>query len=110
MNSSSSVNLSGCENNTSIISYNNNKLFNHPLELSFDCSNYEQPTKDGLNSDNIGNKMLQAMGWREGKGLGRNQQGITAPIQVSLSLSPRLTRLDPHSRRPCDIQRDSSPW
>lgn len=45
-------------------------------------SNYEQPTKDGLNSDNIGNKMLQAMGWKEGKGLGRNQQGITAPIEV----------------------------
>lgn len=44
--------------------------------------NYEQPTKDGLNSDNIGNKMLQAMGWKEGKGLGRNQQGITAPIEV----------------------------
>ncbi|KAJ3602051.1 hypothetical protein NHX12_029811 [Muraenolepis orangiensis] len=46
--------------------------------------NYEQPTKDGLNSDNIGNKMLQAMGWTEGKGLGRNQQGITAPIQAQL--------------------------
>ncbi|KAJ8258600.1 hypothetical protein COCON_G00176120 [Conger conger] len=46
--------------------------------------NYEQPTKDGLNSDNIGNKMLQAMGWQEGRGLGRRQQGITAPIEASL--------------------------
>ncbi|XP_077053895.1 RNA-binding protein 5 isoform X3 [Siphateles boraxobius] len=46
--------------------------------------NYEQPTKDGLNSDNIGNKMLQAMGWKEGKGLGRNQQGITTPIEAQL--------------------------
>uniref|UniRef100_A0A8C2WEZ2 RNA binding motif protein 5 n=1 Tax=Cyclopterus lumpus TaxID=8103 RepID=A0A8C2WEZ2_CYCLU len=46
--------------------------------------NYEQPTKDGLTSDNIGNKMLQAMGWQEGKGLGRHQQGITAPILASL--------------------------
>ncbi|XP_034536762.1 RNA-binding protein 5-B-like [Notolabrus celidotus] len=46
--------------------------------------NYEQPTKDGLNSDNIGNKMLQAMGWKEGKGLGRNQQGITTPIEAHL--------------------------
>ncbi|XP_055365300.1 RNA-binding protein 5-like [Betta splendens] len=45
---------------------------------------YEQPTKDGLTSDNIGNKMLQAMGWKEGKGLGRNQQGITTPISASL--------------------------
>lgn len=52
------------------------------LMLLFLYSNYEQPTKDGLNSDNIGNKMLQAMGWKEGKGLGRNQQGITAPIEV----------------------------
>nr|XP_046239801.1 RNA-binding protein 5-B-like isoform X2 [Scatophagus argus] len=46
--------------------------------------NYEQPTKDGLPSDNIGSKMLQAMGWQEGKGLGRHQQGITAPISASL--------------------------
>ncbi|XP_056131415.1 RNA-binding protein 5-like [Lampris incognitus] len=46
--------------------------------------NYEQPTKDGLTTDNIGNKMLQAMGWQEGRGLGRHQQGITAPISASL--------------------------
>ncbi|RVE73397.1 hypothetical protein OJAV_G00048970 [Oryzias javanicus] len=46
--------------------------------------NYEQPTKDGLTSDNIGSKMLQAMGWQEGKGLGRHQQGITTPIAASL--------------------------
>uniref|UniRef100_A0A3P9KBY0 RNA binding motif protein 5 n=1 Tax=Oryzias latipes TaxID=8090 RepID=A0A3P9KBY0_ORYLA len=45
--------------------------------------NYEQPTKDGLTSDNIGSKMLQAMGWQEGRGLGRHQQGITTPIAVS---------------------------
>uniref|UniRef100_A0A669B9S2 RNA binding motif protein 5 n=1 Tax=Oreochromis niloticus TaxID=8128 RepID=A0A669B9S2_ORENI len=45
---------------------------------------YKQPTKDGLTSDNIGSKMLQAMGWQEGKGLGRHQQGITVPISASL--------------------------
>lgn len=56
-------------------------------------SNYEQPTKDGLNSDNIGNKMLQAMGWKEGKGLGRNQQGITAPIEVFGQLLQRFLYL-----------------
>lgn len=57
--------------------------------------NYEQPTKDGIDHSNIGNKMLQAMGWREGSGLGRKCQGITAPIEVSL--------------RVCDGPRDSSP-
>uniref|UniRef100_A0A3P8UEM0 RNA binding motif protein 5 n=1 Tax=Cynoglossus semilaevis TaxID=244447 RepID=A0A3P8UEM0_CYNSE len=56
------------------------KKYNQPAQVV----NYEQPTKDGLNSDNIGNKMLQAMGWKEGKGLGRNQQGITAPIEAQL--------------------------
>lgn len=56
------------------------------------CRNYEQPTKDGLNSDNIGNKMLQAMGWKEGKGLGRNQQGITTPIEVRLKFRKFVKR------------------
>lgn len=48
--------------------------------------NYEQPTKDGIDHSNIGNKMLQAMGWREGSGLGRKCQGITAPIEVSCGI------------------------
>ncbi|XP_034022245.1 RNA-binding protein 5 isoform X2 [Thalassophryne amazonica] len=56
------------------------KKFNKPTPVV----NYEQPTKDGLTSDNIGNKMMQAMGWKEGKGLGRNQQGITTPIEAQL--------------------------
>uniref|UniRef100_A0A7N9ARC0 RNA binding motif protein 5 n=1 Tax=Mastacembelus armatus TaxID=205130 RepID=A0A7N9ARC0_9TELE len=56
------------------------KKFSQPAPVV----NYEQPTKDGLTSDNIGNKMLQAMGWKEGKGLGRNQQGITTPIEAQM--------------------------
>ncbi|XP_067854589.1 RNA-binding protein 5-like isoform X5 [Heptranchias perlo] len=53
------------------------KRFNNAAIIDF-----EQPTKNGINSDNIGSRMLQAMGWKEGSGLGRNQQGITAPIQA----------------------------
>ncbi|GAB6021499.1 hypothetical protein CHUAL_004104 [Chamberlinius hualienensis] len=36
---------------------------------------YEQPTKHGIDSSNIGNQMLKAMGWNEGQGLGRSNQG-----------------------------------
>ncbi|XP_078595324.1 RNA-binding protein 5-like isoform X10 [Branchiostoma floridae x Branchiostoma japonicum] len=43
-------------------------------------SKYEEPTKHGIGSENIGNKMLKAMGWAEGTGLGKKKQGITAPI------------------------------
>ncbi|XP_045165329.1 RNA-binding protein 5-like isoform X2 [Mercenaria mercenaria] len=43
---------------------------------------YEQPTKAGLGSDNIGSKMLQKMGWSSGQGLGRSGQGIVNPIEA----------------------------
>jgi hypothetical protein len=44
----------------------------------------EQPTKGGIGSDNIGNRMLQMMGWRNGQGLGKNKQGIVAPINAEV--------------------------
>lgn len=35
-----------------------------------------------IDSSNIGNKMLQKMGWKEGLGLGRSNQGRTSIIEV----------------------------
>lgn len=35
-----------------------------------------------ISTDNIGNKMLKAMGWTEGSGLGKSNQGISDIIQV----------------------------
>ncbi|ELK38090.1 RNA-binding protein 10 [Myotis davidii] len=50
--------------------------------LSAASVDFEQPTRDGLGSDNIGSRMLQAMGWKEGSGLGRKKQGIVTPIEA----------------------------
>ncbi|XP_073991830.1 RNA-binding protein 5-like [Rhodnius prolixus] len=44
--------------------------------------NYEEPTKAGIKSDNLGNKLLQKMGWQEGMGLGKSNQGRTSIIQA----------------------------
>ncbi|BES93249.1 RNA-Hypothetical protein protein [Nesidiocoris tenuis] len=42
--------------------------------------NYEEPTKSGIGNDNLGNKLLQKMGWQEGQGLGKANQGRTSII------------------------------
>jgi hypothetical protein len=49
---------------------------------------YEEPTKAGIGSDNVGNKLLQKMGWQEGMGLGKANQGRTSIIQVCSPPSP----------------------
>lgn len=40
----------------------------------------------GAGSDNIGHKLLQKMGWKEGQGLGSSQAAtaITAPVTVGV--------------------------
>lgn len=43
---------------------------------------YEEPTKHGIDSTNIGNKMLKAMGWNEGQGLGKANQGRTQLVEA----------------------------
>ena len=39
--------------------------------------------EEPIGSSNVGNKLMQAMGWKEGEGLGKSKQGITAPIKVN---------------------------
>ncbi len=43
---------------------------------------YEQPTRMKIGDDNVGNKLLQKMGWQEGMGLGKKNQGRTDIIQA----------------------------
>ncbi|XP_076329057.1 RNA-binding protein 5-like isoform X2 [Tachypleus tridentatus] len=59
-----------------------NKLKDKYLKNIQQIVPYEQPTKQGIGSDNIGNKMMKAMGWSEGQGLGRANQGISNIIEV----------------------------
>lgn len=40
-------------------------------------------TSDPIGSENVGNRLLQKMGWTEGQGLGKSNQGRTTIIQVS---------------------------
>jgi RNA-binding protein 5/10 len=64
---------------------------------------YEQPTQQGIGSDNIGNKLMQKMGWNAGEGLGRGKHGIRDPVQASrrtmgagLGASGSTVQLDPN--------------
>lgn len=43
---------------------------------------FEQPTAQGIKEDNVGNRLLQKMGWKDGEGLGKGHQGIVDPIEV----------------------------
>ena len=43
---------------------------------------FTQSEPKKLDSSNIGSKMLQKMGWKEGLGLGKTNQGRTTIIEV----------------------------
>ncbi|CAG5124406.1 unnamed protein product, partial [Candidula unifasciata] len=42
---------------------------------------YEEPTKFGIGGENVGSKLLQKMGWSQGQGLGKSNQGRVDPIE-----------------------------
>lgn len=41
-------------------------------------------SNDPIGAENVGNKLLQKMGWTEGQGLGKSNQGRTSIIQVNM--------------------------
>ena len=45
----------------------------------------EQPTRHGIKSDNIGNQMLQKLGWQTGTGLGKKGEGIVNPVKIQVN-------------------------
>lgn len=61
-----------------------NKLKEKYLEVKEATTSYEEPTRAGIGSDNIGNRLLQKMGWSEGMGLGKSNQGRTQIIEATM--------------------------
>lgn len=59
-----------------------NKLKENYMKAKEATVNYEQPNKYRIGGDNVGNKLLQKMGWQEGMGLGKSNQGRTEIIQA----------------------------
>lgn len=49
------------------------KIYSHYL-------NYEFHSLE--NTESVASKLMKKMGWNEGTGLGKNLQGISAPIEV----------------------------
>ena len=50
---------------------------------AMESAEFAQSEPKKLDSSNIGSKMLQKMGWKEGLGLGKTNQGRTSIIEVS---------------------------
>jgi splicing factor 4 len=40
-------------------------------------------SKSAIGADNIGHKLLQKMGWKEGKGVGAREDGNAAPVAAA---------------------------
>lgn len=57
-----------------------------------------------IDSSNKGNRMLQKMGWREGTGLGKTNQGRTNIIEVIITRN-RIKAISYSHRRPAILEK-----
>ncbi|CAF0943482.1 unnamed protein product [Brachionus calyciflorus] len=55
-------------------------------ELGVDYSHIENVNEKKIETSNIGLKLMSKMGWKEGKGLGKEETGIVEPITTKLKL------------------------
>lgn len=87
-----------------------NKLKEKYLKTRVDetPANYEEPTRAGIGSDNVGNKLLQKMGWSEGMGLGKTNQGRTSIIEAErrVPTAGLGTKSSSYSTMPGDTYKD----
>ncbi|KAF6262142.1 hypothetical protein COO60DRAFT_675402 [Scenedesmus sp. NREL 46B-D3] len=60
-------------------------------------------SKRAIDRGNVGYQLLQKAGWREGSGLGRQEQGMAAPLQVQPQKGSKGLGFAPHD--PLQLQR-----
>jgi hypothetical protein len=58
-----------------------------------------------IESNNIGNKMLKAMGYKEGSGLGKDSSGIVEPIKVEIRDATKGLGFQKNFAKPTDSKR-----
>ncbi|KRT79843.1 hypothetical protein AMK59_8335 [Oryctes borbonicus] len=70
----------------------------------------EKGLSTAISSDNIGFKLLQKMGYKEGKSLGKNDSGIKEPINVALKESTsgvgREKHIDDIVKKKSELQKE----
>lgn len=69
-----------------ISNYPTNAVMLHDLNRLRREDSVTDSAKKPIGSDNIGNKLMKKMGWKEGQGLGKTNQGRTTIVQVEQRL------------------------
>uniref|UniRef100_A0A452H6I3 G-patch domain-containing protein n=1 Tax=Gopherus agassizii TaxID=38772 RepID=A0A452H6I3_9SAUR len=65
--------------------------------------------KSRIDSNNKGSRMLQAMSWKEGSGVGRQQQGMMSPVEAEGQKKGAglVTQGKPNKRQSNETYRDA---
>ena len=59
------------------------KIYNRAKNRREELDKFEKNVNNSqINKDNIGKKMMEKMGWKEGKGLGKSEIGIIEPVRI----------------------------